>query len=80
MLIFITPPKGIKAKDLDIKITKNHLKVGLKGVEKPFLDEDLCDTVIEEDSFWTMDDGVVGKLPVAQSWQAQRTHSNFVLL
>lgn len=34
---YITPPPGIKARQLDVTITARHLTVGIKG-NPPFLD------------------------------------------
>mmetsp|Transcript_10995 Transcript_10995/g.31241 ORF Transcript_10995/g.31241 Transcript_10995/m.31241 type:complete len:155 (-) Transcript_10995:213-677(-) len=74
VLIFITPPAGVKASDLSIKITKTHLTVGLKNVERPFIDEEFFDTVVTDESYWTMDDGVieinVQKMRKAATWDA----------
>jgi hypothetical protein len=35
--IFVTPPKGIRGKDLFVDIGINHLRLGIKG-NPPFLD------------------------------------------
>jgi hypothetical protein len=61
VLIFVKPPNNVKAKELDITITMNHLRVGIKGAKSFFLDGDLYDTVVEDDSFWTLDDGIIGR-------------------
>ncbi|KAF8337483.1 putative nudC protein [Cantharellus anzutake] len=48
-------PKGTRAKDLDVKITKTTLKVGLKG-EEPIIEGQLCKEIKVEDSTWTIED------------------------
>ena len=53
VLIFIYPPEGIRAKDLDILIQKQHLRVGIRG-NPPFLDADLESTVSVDNSLWTL--------------------------
>ena len=40
---------------LDIKITSDHLAVGIKG-NPPFLNEDLGGRVKASDSFWMIED------------------------
>jgi hypothetical protein len=51
--IFIYPPDGVRARDLDIKITAQHLRVGIKG-NPPFLDADLASAVSVANSLWTL--------------------------
>jgi len=34
--VYISPPPGVKAKMLDIKITSTHVKIGIKG-NPPFI-------------------------------------------
>ena len=43
---------------LDIQITANHLKMGLKG-NPPFIDEDLGGKANSEESLWTLEDGEI---------------------
>ena len=49
--MYITPPPGVKAKDIDCKITTTHLKLGIKG-NPPFIDVSfcllMCDSIEEE--------------------------------
>jgi hypothetical protein len=54
--VTIPMPADTKAKMLDISITNNHLRVGIKGA-KPIVDGDLYNRVIVDDSFWTFEDG-----------------------
>jgi len=71
--IFITTPPGVKAAHLDIRITANHLRIGLKG-NPPFLDHDLFSTVIEEECTWTLDGSeleiTLQKMKKAETWGA----------
>lgn len=49
----IHPPPGVKKADLDVSITSSHLKIGIKNTA-PYIDLDLCELVVEDDSFWTL--------------------------
>ena len=51
--LVIPVPKGTRAKDLSIVITKKKLSVGLKGKDK-ILDGELCHEVKLDDSTWTL--------------------------
>ncbi|KAG8932428.1 hypothetical protein FRC03_011924 [Tulasnella sp. 419] len=53
--ITVPIPKGTRARDLDIKIQKTKLSVGLKGKEK-IMEGELCHPVKLEDSTWTVED------------------------
>lgn len=46
-------PKGTRGKDLDVKIMKKKLSVGLKGKEK-IMDGELCRDIKIEESTWTV--------------------------
>lgn len=51
--IYIRPPAGISKRDLDIRISSRHLRVGRKG--KPsFLREETYDMVDERKSSWSL--------------------------
>lgn len=56
--IYISPPPNITKDLLDIKISSNHLIVGLKGAD-PFIDEDTGGQVKVQDSTWTLSDGAI---------------------
>lgn len=51
--IIIQVPKGTRARDLAISITKKKLSVGLKGQE-PIMAGDLCQDIKLEESTWTL--------------------------
>ncbi|PRW61363.1 domain-containing 2 [Chlorella sorokiniana] len=54
--LYIRVPEGVGAKQLDVRITRQHLSVGIKGLP-PYLDRDLGGAVKADDSFWTLDEG-----------------------
>lgn len=46
----------VRARDVNVKITKKTLLVGLKG-QPPIIDGELCDEVKTEESMWVLQDG-----------------------
>ena len=56
--IYIRPPDGVTKKLIDIEISYNHLKVGLKGAD-PFIDEDIFSTIKTDESYWMFSDGEI---------------------
>jgi hypothetical protein len=56
--IYIIPPPGLKAKDIDIVIQHDRLKIGVKGTP-PFIDEATGGQVKKDESFWTLVDNEV---------------------
>jgi len=54
----IPMPKGTRGKDLDVAITKNSLRVGLRNAA-PVIDGKLPELVREDDSMYVMESGVV---------------------
>lgn len=54
--VTIPLPENTRAKNLDVKMNKKHLKIGLKGKDL-IVDDDLTNTIIVDDSFWTVEDG-----------------------
>ncbi len=73
VLVFVRPPGGVRARDLDVDIKARHLRLGLRG-NPPFLDHDLFGTVLEEVSVWMLDEGEVqitlAKAVRAETWKA----------
>lgn len=57
--MFITPPSGLPAKMIEIQFTEKHLKVGIKGAERLYIDEDLGGLILTKESYWTLEDGVI---------------------
>jgi len=54
--IYIKPPEGVTKNVLDISITHNHLRVGLKG-SPPFIDENTFSIIVADESYWMLSDG-----------------------
>ena len=52
--IWIRPPPGVTAQHLDIVITHEALRVGIKG-NPPFLSEEAGGEVVVSESFWSLD-------------------------
>jgi hypothetical protein len=53
--LYLDPPPNCQAKDLDIVITTNHLKVGLRGADSYFIDEPLFSCIDTTESCWFLD-------------------------
>jgi len=53
--LWIDPPPGLKADQIECTIKATHLTVGIKG-NPPYLDKDLTGSVVEKESFWTFED------------------------
>ena len=74
VLIYIRPPPGVTASQLQCKITATHLTLGLRGVPKPFIDEDFPHKVKVDESMWTLDDGELEislqKAAKAETWDS----------
>ncbi len=72
--IYITPPQGVTAKLLDIRIQPNRLVIGLKSTPPlpPFIDEATGGTVIAAESMWMVVDGELNinlqKMNKAEAW------------
>mmetsp|Transcript_12892 Transcript_12892/g.17675 ORF Transcript_12892/g.17675 Transcript_12892/m.17675 type:complete len:329 (+) Transcript_12892:28-1014(+) len=58
LVVNVPMPAGIKTKMLDVQITNNRLKVGVKG-ETPLVNGELHKRVIVDESVWTLEDGEV---------------------
>ncbi|KAF9646127.1 CS-domain-containing protein [Thelephora ganbajun] len=76
--IVVPIPKGTRARDLNIKILKKKLSVGLKGKE-PILDGELCKEIKLEDSTWTVEDQEIvhihlEKVNKQEWWENVLTH------
>ena len=61
LCVTVPLPDNTRGRDLNVTISKKHLKVGLKQPNaagtKWLVDADLTKTVIMDDSFWTVEDG-----------------------
>ena len=73
VLIFIKPPPGITAAQINCKITSTRLTLGLRGADKPFIDEEFPHRVKVDDSMWTLDNGEIEinlqKMAKAETWE-----------
>jgi len=74
-IITIPVPPGTKGKLCDIAISRNHLKVGIKGAKTPILNGDLPFPVKTDESFWNLVDGksievTLAKVDAMQWWKA----------
>ena len=71
--VYVRPPPGVRAKDIDCAIGAQHVRLGLKGLP-PFIDEDLAGPVVVGDSLWLMEDGELHiqlhKSAVGATWPA----------
>jgi len=48
--------KGVKANMYDIKITTDHITLGIKGVPDKYFNHDLVYKIDVDESFWTVED------------------------
>lgn len=54
--IQIKIPSGTRAREVICDIKNKHLKVMIKGQEKPIIDGELYEKVVVEDSLWSIED------------------------
>jgi hypothetical protein len=61
VVISIPVPDNTRGRDLNIVLSKNHLKVEYRGsstmAKRMIIDAPLCKSIICDDSFWTVEDG-----------------------
>lgn len=74
-IVTIPVPPGTKGKFCDVEISRNHLKVGIKGAETPILNGDLPFPIKTDESFWNLVDGTsleitLAKVDAMQWWKA----------
>ena len=71
--IYIHPPEGVTRAHLDIVITNESLRVGLKE-QTPFINEKTGGSVKVSESFWTLADGELNinlqKLKKGEMWES----------
>jgi len=63
VVVYIQIPDSIKSKDIDYKLTKKHLKIGIKG-QTPIIDDHLWKDVDDEESAWEIEKDPEGKRAV----------------
>ncbi len=72
VLCYVRPPAGVTASMIDCKISSTHLRLGIKGADRPYLDADLPCPCIAVESVWTISDGVIEiqleKMKQAETW------------
>lgn len=72
--IYLEPPPGLPRHMIVIEISHKHLKVGIKGHDQVYLDEDTWGPVKPEESIWTLVDGEINinlqKMNKAETWEA----------
>lgn len=70
--IYIKPPPGLPASEIEINIQQHELSVGLRGAERPFLHERFPSVVKVVDSTWMLDEGeieiLLQKMRKAEMW------------
>eukprot|EP00238_Polyblepharides_amylifera_P007353 CAMPEP_0196585588 /NCGR_PEP_ID=MMETSP1081-20130531/51248_1 /TAXON_ID=36882 /ORGANISM="Pyramimonas amylifera, Strain CCMP720" /LENGTH=126 /DNA_ID=CAMNT_0041907187 /DNA_START=275 /DNA_END=655 /DNA_ORIENTATION=- len=70
--MYVNVPPGIKAQQIFCDVHTRSLKFGIKG-NPPFLEKAFHRPVIEGDSFWTLEDGVLhltlAKMEKGQMWR-----------
>jgi hypothetical protein len=60
LVVTVPVPDNTRGRDMNVTISKKHLKVGLKGQPggtKWLIDAPLTKPIIVDDSFWTVEDG-----------------------
>lgn len=62
---------------MDIKLTKTHLKVAIKGKE-PIIDKDFSKPVKSDDSYWQLEDGKTVVLSLTKKNEMEWWTSAFV--
>jgi len=55
--IYVQPPPGIRANMFDCKMTAEHVTLGIKGSQDKYFNHDFSYKIVEDESFWTMEDG-----------------------
>jgi CS domain len=53
--LYLDPPPNCQAKDLDIVIATNHIKVRLRGADSCYIDEPLFSCIDTSESCWFLD-------------------------
>lgn len=56
MDVQVRVPKGTTSRQVLVEIKPKHLKITLKGSDKPLLDGELCEKVKVDDCFWSIED------------------------
>jgi len=65
VLVFFRPPPAVRAADLAVRIEARRVRLGLRGVARPFLDEALGGACVVGESLWTFEPPPRGAPPGA---------------
>ncbi|KAJ0390830.1 hypothetical protein P43SY_010006 [Pythium insidiosum] len=55
--VFIAPPPGVTANDIECQITATRVVLGLRGSKDKYLNHDLSSPVVVAESYWMLDGG-----------------------
>jgi hypothetical protein len=57
VVVTVPVPQNTRGKDLNVVMTKNHLKIALRSaLQQPIVDAPLTKPIVVDDSFWTVED------------------------
>lgn len=57
VVVTVPVPHNTRGKDLQVVMTKNHLKIALRSaLQQPIVDAPLTKPIVVDDSFWTVED------------------------
>jgi hypothetical protein len=57
VVVTVPVPQNTRGKDLNVVMTKNHLKIALRSaLQHPIVDAPLTKPIVVDDSFWTVED------------------------
>jgi hypothetical protein len=57
VVVTVPVPNNTRGKDLNVVISKNHLKIALRSaLQQPIVDAPLTKPIVVDDSFWTVED------------------------
>ena len=74
--VFVRPPAGLRARDIECSIKSTRVRLGVKG-NKPFLDGELFSVAEEAASTWSLDGDGVLEISLAKARKAETWESVF---
>ena len=57
VMVNVSVPENTRGRDVQVNISRSHLKILLKSTQVVVVDADLTSPIICDDSFWTIEDG-----------------------